>query len=137
MKQKEFYYNPVPQFFELIVRTEQKLDSDLSFLHWDKLLSVPSCSSLFSHRVLKIEQEDILSERAKKKGQNIPRNGNSLIDPSNFQEAREKPLDLKVQTSQGWARGLWEPCPSGISRWTWIKSQSFQILVGCQSSQLV
>ncbi|KAI4570257.1 hypothetical protein MJT46_005774 [Ovis ammon polii x Ovis aries] len=46
-------------------------------------------------RVLKIEQEDILSERAEKKGQNIPRNGNSLVDPSNFQEAREKPLDLK------------------------------------------
>ena len=41
-------------------------------------------------------QEDILSERAEKKGQNIPRNGNSPIDPSNFQEAREKPLDLKA-----------------------------------------
>lgn len=79
-----------------IVRTEQKLDSDLSFLHWDKLISVPSFSSLFSHRVLKIVQEDILSERAEKKGQNIPRNGDSSIDPSNFQEAREKTHDLKV-----------------------------------------
>ena len=75
---------------------EQKLDSGLSFLHWDKLISVPSFSSLFSHRVLKIVQEDILSERAEKKGQNMPRNGDSPTDPSNFQEAREKTHDLKV-----------------------------------------
>ena len=87
-------YGEVASNSQGIVRTEQKLDSDLSFLPWDKLLSVSSCLSLFSHRVLKIEQEDILSERAEKKGQNIPRNRNSPIDPSNFQEAREKPLDL-------------------------------------------
>ena len=35
-----------------------------------------------------------------------------------------------VQTSRGWTRGFWEPYPSGISRWTWTKSQSFQILAG-------
>ncbi|MDP1270884.1 hypothetical protein, partial [Klebsiella pneumoniae] len=63
-------YGEVASNSQGIVRTEQKLDSDLNFLHWDKLLSVPSRSSLFSHRLLKIEQEDILSERAEKKGQN-------------------------------------------------------------------
>lgn len=70
---------------QYILRVEQNLNSDLGSLYQDKLLSVLSLLSLFSHRVVKDVQEVILSERASRRKCTM---------------GMKKPPDLTVQTSQ-------------------------------------